>query len=99
MADRFIKNGARKLYNKLIHERPQDVLDKKVVGMAPGKVDVEDKSQRVRDNDLVLVQLGHVDIKSLAWVGFRRVESDALDSARSLHGFQCLFIVRWEQVV
>ena len=84
--DRFIKNGARKLYNKLLYERSRDILDKKVVGMASGKVDVEDKSQRVWHNDFVLIQLGHVDIKSLAWVGFRRVESDALDSARRLRG-------------
>ena len=64
MANRLIKNGARKLYNKLIHERSRDVFDKKVVGMASGKVDVKDKSQRVWDNDFVLVQLGHVDILS-----------------------------------
>ena len=79
-------NGARKLYNKLLHERSRDVLDKKVVGMASRKVDVEDKSQRVWHNDFVFIQLGHVDIQSLASVGFRRVESDALDSARRLHG-------------
>ena len=55
MASRLIKNGARKLYNKLIHERSRDVLDKKVVGMASRKVDVKDKSQRVWYNDFVFV--------------------------------------------
>ena len=69
MTDCFIKNGARKLYDKLLYERPRDVLDKKVVGMASRKLDVEDKSQSVWHNDFVLVQLGHVDIEShLGWL-------------------------------
>ena len=66
MANRLIKNGACKLYNKLLHERSRDVLDKKVVGMPSRKVDVKDKSQRFWHSDFVLVQLGHVDMLSLA---------------------------------
>ena len=45
------------------------------------KVNVKDQSQRVWHNDFVLIQLGHVDIQSIILFGFRRVESDALDSA------------------
>ena len=71
----------------------------KFVGMSSRKVDFKDKSQRVWHNDFVLVQLGHVDIQSLAWAGFRRVESDALDSARRLHGAQFLFIARRAEVI
>ena len=57
------------------------------------------QSQRVRHEDFVLAQLGYVSIQSLAWVCFRRLESDALDSAKCLHGFQCLFTVSWEEVI
>ena len=58
----FFQNGALKLHNKLVNERPRDVLDKKVVGVPTRKVDVKYQSQRVRHEDLVLVQLGHVHI-------------------------------------
>ena len=40
IANSFIQNGARKLYNKLVHECSRAVLDKKVVGVSSRKVDV-----------------------------------------------------------
>ena len=99
MADGFFQSRACKLHNKFVHECSRDVLDKEVVGVSPRKVDIKDQGQRVRRKDFVLVQLWHVDIQSLAWVGFRRVESDALDSARCLHGTHYLFAVFWQKVI
>ena len=42
--------------------------------MASRKVDVKAQRQRAGHQDLIFVQLGHVDIQSLAWVGFRGVK-------------------------
>ena len=99
MAEGFFQNRALKLHNKLVHECSRDVLDKEVVRVPPRKVDIKDQGQRVTHKDFVLVHLGHVDIQSLAWVGFRRAESDALDSTRCLHGTHYLFAVFWKKVM
>ena len=74
-------------------------MDKEVVRLPSRKVDIKYQGQRVRHKDFVLVQLGHVDIQSLAWVCFGRVESYALDSARRLHGTRRLFAVFWKKVI
>ena len=44
------------------------------------------------------MKLGHVDIQRLARAGFRRDESDALDSSQRLHGTQYLCFVCWKEV-
>ena len=55
--------------------------------------------QRARHENLIFIKLGYVDIKRFAWVFIRRVESDALDRARRLHGKLCLFTVCWAEVI
>ena len=67
--------------------------------MPSRKVYVKDQSKLVWHNDFVLVQSGHVDTQSVAWVGLTRVERDALDRARCLHGTQCLLSVTREEVI
>ena len=52
--------------------------------MASSEVDVKDQGQGVWHKDFVLVQLGHIDIQRLAWVGFRGVECYTLDRAYCL---------------
>ena len=65
-----------------------------VVGMAARKVDVETECQRARHEDLVLIQLRHVDVQCLAGTGFGFVEGNAFDRAGGLHGAQGLAAVR-----
>ena len=67
--------------------------------MPSRKVDVKAQRQRARHEDLIFIQLGHVNIERLAEVGSRRVESDALDNAQYLHGAHCLFSLSWAAVI
>ena len=60
--------------------------------MPARKVDVKAQLQRAGHEGLVFIQLGHVDIQVIAGVGFRTVESDALDSVWRLHGIHCLSV-------
>ena len=59
--------------------------------------DVKHESERARDDDLVLRQLGHGDVQGLARVGLRRVEGDALHGPLGLHSVENFLRVRGEE--
>ena len=82
-----------------VHEFSVLSWDEKVIGVPSGKVDVEEQRYRALHKDLVFMQLGHVNIQRLTGIGFRRVESDTLDSARCLHGTRCLCYVCCSEVI
>ena len=63
-----LKSGACIFYSELVDQCSRDVLDEKVVCIATGQNKAETQFQRTRHDDLVTVQLGHEDVKCLAWV-------------------------------
>jgi len=84
-----LQDCAREFYNHLADKRPRHILHEIVVGVAAvlgfvGDEDVELQTQTAGNKNLVLIQLWHVDVQSLAWARFRSVESYALDGARGL---------------
>ena len=101
IANSFIQNGGRKLYNKFFHECSRDVLDNKLLACPP-----ERSMSKIRARDFGTMtsfwfSLGTWTYRvspGLASEGFT-FESDALDSAKRLHCAQFLFIVRRAEVI
>ena len=91
-----LDNGGGKLDNQLFHQGSRHVLHEIVVGVSARdfEVDIEHESERARDDDLVIRQLGHADVQVLPRVGACGVEGDALHRPLCLHSLENFLRVR-----
>ena len=62
----FLRSGARTFYSELVHQCSRDVPYEKIVCVAAGQIDVQTQRQRGGHDDLIFIQLGHVNVKCLA---------------------------------